>query len=552
MKIIGASLGSCVHVAGVQAFLQLAKAHGHETVFLGPAVPVKRLVAAIGEFQPEAVALSYRLSPESAKAVFAELREELGKDPGLSKCKFYFGGTPPVARLAEATGLFEACFDGTEPESAVLAIVRGGPRTEKPQSHPPDLVGRIEELRPVPLIRHHFGLPTLRDTIDGARKIAESGLVDILSLAPDQNAQESFFRPAEMNSELDGAGGVPVRTPEHLKAIYDTTRFGNHPLLRCYSGTNDLVKWAEMLKETIHVAWGAVPLTWYSELDGRSRRTIEVAVAENQAAIKWYASNGIPVEVNESHQWALRRSGDVVEAATAYLAAYNARSLGVKDYVCQFMFDTPKGISPVMDIAKMLAKLELVESLQGNGFKVVRMVRSGLESFSPSPNVAKGQLAASVFAAMALNPHIVHVVGYCEADHAARPEEIIESCEIARGAVMKALLGEARPHTDPAVMTRKTEVLSETRYLIEAIKRLKAPEGTDPLISPQVLAEAIREGLLDASDLRGGRVALGKIATAIVNGACLAVDPSTGKPISEKDRVHNLAVSEQDLDLAEI
>lgn len=36
--IVGASLGNCVHVAGVIHFLQLAKQEGYETVFLGPAI----------------------------------------------------------------------------------------------------------------------------------------------------------------------------------------------------------------------------------------------------------------------------------------------------------------------------------------------------------------------------------------------------------------------------------------------------------------------------------------------------------------------------------
>jgi hypothetical protein len=32
----------------------------------------------------------------------------------------------------------------------------------------------------------------------------------------------------------------------------------------------------------------------------------------------------------------------------------------------------------------------------------------------------------------------------------------------------------------------------------------------------------------------------------------VAVNPATGKPITEKERIHDLAVSEHDLDLAEI
>ncbi|MGQ9586984.1 MAG: cobalamin B12-binding domain-containing protein [Thermoplasmata archaeon] len=552
MKILGAAVGNCVHVAGVQAFLDIARTLGHDTVFLGPAVPIKRLVASIRDHRPDAVAISYRLSPESANAILTELSSEMMCDPEIRKRKFFFGGTPPVVEIARSTRIFDACFDGSEPESTVISVLKGAPLVKRASELPSNLVARIESSQPMPLIRHHFGLPSLDATVQGVRKIAESGVVDILSIAPDQNAQEWFFRPQEMDPNLHGAGGVPLRSPEHLRAIYEATRTGSYPLLRCYSGTNDLVRWAEMLMETIDIAWGAVPLMWYSELDGRSKRSLEKAIAENQAAIRWYAGHDIPVEVNESHQWALRRSGDVIELATAYLAAYNAKSLGVRSYVCQFMFDTPKGISPAMDLAKMLAKLELVESLAGTEFRIIRMVRSGLAFFSPSPSTAKGQLAASVYTAMALKPHIVHVVGYSEADHAALPEEVIESSEIARGAVMKALLGTTRPDTDPRVMARKAELLDEAKFLVDAIKRLKRGNSDDPLTSPATLAQAVREGLLDASDLKGSKVARGKIVTAILEGACVAVAPSSGKPITEKERIHDLAVSEEDLDLAEI
>lgn len=552
MRILAASIGNCVHVAGLQAFLRLARMHGHDIVFIGPAVSPKRVAESIEEINPDLVALSYRLSPETAAVVLKELASELNRDRSLRRRRFLFGGTPPVARLARETGLFEHVFDGSEPYESVLSVVSGGPVQARSESPPSNLVGRIKASYPVPLIRHHFGLPDLDATIEGARRLAERKVLDILSIAPDQNAQESFFRPGELNPALDGAGGVPLRRPEDLRAIYEATRRGNYPLLRCYSGTRDLIKWAEMLKETIGVAWGAVPLTWYSELDGRSKRPLEEAIAENQCAIKWYADNGISVEVNESHQWALRGSGDVVELATAYLAAYNAKALGVRTYVCQFMFDTPKGISPTMDLAKMLAKLKLVESFADDDFEIIRMVRTGLMSLSPSPDIAKGQMAASIYSAMSLKPHIVHVVGFCEADHAATPEEIEESCAIARGVIEKALLGVPNAESDPVVASRKACLLDEAKFLIGAIKRLGVSRFKDPLSSSRNIAESVRIGLLDAPDLGGSKVGKGRIVTAVVGGACITIDRVTGEPITEKDRLREFAPSDEDLDIVEI
>ena len=552
MKVLAAALGNCVHVAGVQAFLDVARSAGCETVFLGPAMPVNKLAGAIKQHEPDVVALSYRLSPESAETLFSELENVLTKEPGLTQRRFLFGGTPPVASLARKTGIFEVAFDGSEPLEATMAILKGDAVRNEQRSAGDTLLARVQSNYPYPLIRHHFGLPDLKETVEGVRKIAESGAVDILSIAPDQCAQEAFFRPDEMDTALEGAGGVPIRSEEDLKALYDASRKGNLPLMRCYSGTRDLIKWGDLLKKTISIAWGAVPLTWYSELDGRSRRPLLEAVKENQKAIMWYAKNGIPVEVNESHQWALRRSGDTVELAAAYLAAHNAKALGVKDYVCQLMFDTPRGISSTMDVAKMLAKLDLVESLADVNFNVIRMIRSGLTALSPSPNLAKGQLAASIHTAMALKPHIVHVVGFSEADHAATPEEIIESCELAKGVVRMALLGMPQPETDPVIAQRRDELVAEARFLVDAIKRLEQANSHDPLTNPDTIVAAVTEGLLDAADLRGSAVAKGRITTAIVNGSCVAVDASTGRPLTEKERIDAFAIGERDLDMAEI
>ncbi len=552
MRILGAAIGNCVHVAGINAFLDLARSMGYDVEFIGPATPITQLVTAIRAKAPDIVALSYRLTPESAASLFNELKEEIAKYPELRAPRYIFGGTGPVAMVARDSGVFEVAFDGSEPADTIKARLKGVVPMKADAIPSSDLVSRIEASSPVPILRHHFGLPKVKDTVEGARKIADAKVLDILSIAPDQNAQESFFRPKEIDPRLDGAGGVPIRKPEDLRAIWDATRRGNYPLLRCYSGTRDLVKWAEMLKPTIDIAWGAVPITWYSELDGRSKRPLKEAIAENQEAIRWYATNGVPVEINESHQWALRGCGDTIEIATAYIAAYNARWLGVQDYVCQFMFDTPRGVAPSMDLAKMLAKLELVESLSNGHFKVIRMVRSGLASMSPAPNEAKGQLAASIYSAMALKPHIVHVVGFSEADHVATPEDVIESCQIAKGALAKAMLGMPDPRADPEIAARKARLLEDARFLIDAVKRAGAKHPEEPLTSPDVLFSAVRNGLLDAPDLKGNPVARGILKTAIVDGACVAVDRSTNAPISEKDRVAKLAASEEDLDLAEI
>ncbi len=370
----------------------------------------------------------------------------------------------------------------------------------------------------------------------GVVDIARAECLDVLSVGTDQNAQEHFFRPAEMDAHAHGAGGVPVRTEEDLAAIHAHTRLGNHPLVRCYSGTRDTMKWAPMLARTINNAWCAIPLFWYTQLDGRSPRPLRESIPETQKLMRWHAEHGIPVEMNESHHWSLRDAHDMVAVVAAYLSAYNARASGVSNYVQQLMFNNPPNTSPTMDLGKMLAKLELVESLQGPKFRVWRETRGGLTSYPPDPNVARGHLAATVCLQMQLKPHIVHIVGHTEAHHATTAAELIEACRITDGAISQCLLGLPDMTGDPRVQERKAELLADARLLLEAIADL-GTAGRDPYTDANVLATAVEIGLLDAPHLRGNAAACGKIMTGMVGGACRAIDPDSRKPIPEMQRV---------------
>ncbi len=337
-KILGASVGNCVHIAGILNFLKIADTHGYETLFLGPAVSVEKISEAIKRHNPDLIAISYRLTPDVLKKLLMALKKEVEKNRWQNKT-FIFGGTPPTAKVAHQSGLFEIEFSGLEPREEITSFLKGKAREAKRDEVPPqNLIDRIAFNGSYPLLRHHFGLPTVEATVRGAKEIALSETVDVISIGPDQNAQESFFRPDEMKKGQDGAGGVALRKPEELEAIYNATRCGNYPLLRCYSGTRDLVKWAEMSLKTINISWGAVPLCWYNQLDGRSDRTPEDSIAENQQAMKWYGKHNIPLEVNESHHWSLRDAHDTVAVAAAFLAAYNAKEMGITHYVAQYMW----------------------------------------------------------------------------------------------------------------------------------------------------------------------------------------------------------------------
>ena len=410
MKAILATIGNCIHVQGINNFENLLNKNNIETEFLGVCIDIDTLTRIIIEKKPDIVGLSYRLDPETARILFNNLKIKIEKMD--FKTRIFFGGTPAVCKVAESVGIFEGVFKGVETEEQIINKVYQREKILKSTEYCQNLYERIEKNFPIPLIRHHFGLPSLEDTIDGIREIAESETIDIVSIGPDQIAQECFFNQENICKEFEGGGGVPLRKKEDLYRIYNSSRTGNYPLMRCYAGTNNLVEWGKMLKETINNAWGAIPIFWYSELDGRSKRNLKNAIKENQDAIKWHADNNLPIEINDSHQWALRKTSDPIEVASAYIAAYNAKHLGVKYYIQQLMMNVPPGVSPEMDIAKMMAKLEIISKLSDDNFHVLRMIRTGLASLSVDEDIAKGELASSITFGMYLKPHIVHVVGY--------------------------------------------------------------------------------------------------------------------------------------------
>ncbi len=540
--VVAAALGECVHVAGVMNFMRLAEQAGWRTVFLGPAVPVEQVLAAAQREQADLVAVSYRLTPENGARLLGEFAEAMD-ELHAAGVRFAFGGTPPVAVHARELGFFERVFDGSEPLEEVIAYTRGqsvAPQGE--QDYPKTTTARLAWKAPYPLIRHHFGLPTVEATRAGIERIAEARVLDIVSLGTDQDAQENYFHPERQDARRTGAGGVPVRTADDLRALYAASRRGNYPLLRTYSGTDDLVALAELYVETIHNAWCAVPIYWFNRMDGRGPFALEESIAEHQRLMRWYGARDIPVEVNEPHHWGMRDAPDVLYVVAAYLSAHNARACGVGDYIAQLMFNCPPGDSESADLAKMLAVLELIAPLEHAGFRIYRQTRTGLLSYPLDQDSARGHLASSVYLQMALKPHIVHVVAHTEAHHAATAEDVIEACKLARAAIANGLRGQPDMTLDPAVQARRAELVREARVTLAAIRRL-APRGVaDPLTDPATLARAVTKGLLDAPHLRNNPFARGEIVTRIdPRGACVAVDPTTGQSLSEAERIARLA-----------
>jgi len=543
--VIAAALGECVHVAGIASFLRLAESAGWETMFLGPAVSIEDVLRVALRVNAEMVGVSYRLTPETGERLLGEFAEA-ASDLHAHGVHFAFGGTPPVAERARALGFFERIFDGSEAVEEVLAYLKGQPvggpgETQYPQT----AVERMQWKSPYPILRHHFGLPTMPATVEGIEKIAEARALDVISLGIDQDAQENFYHPERQDPRRKGAGGVPVRSEDDYRTLYAASRCGNFPLLRTYSGTDDFIRLAEMYVDTIKNAWCAIPLFWFNQMDGRGPWDLEGSIREHQRVMKWYGERNIPVELNEPHHWGMRDASDAVFVVSAYLSAYNARAFGVKDYIAQFMFNSPPGLMDAMDLAKMLTVVDLIAPLSaappgstaGPGFRIWKQTRTGLLSFPLDADMARGHLAASIYVQMALKPDIIHIVGHTEAHHAATADDVIEASRIARRAIQNAM-GAPDMASDPAIQKRRKKLAAEAKAILDAICGLSAA-AADPLTDPSVLSRAVTSGILDAPQLLNNRFGRGEVRTRIVSGACVSVNRQ-GQRISEGKRILRL------------
>jgi uncharacterized protein (TIGR01319 family) len=629
-RVMIGAIGKCVHNLGVEGFADWMQDQGlgYVSVKLGPAVPIHEVINKIREARPEVVGISMRLGDlhvDKLITEFVESATEHGLGPRESHIRYSFGGLRPAANVVRAMtglplepdrfvrqderhydleavreeykhkeqfqGFFELVVDDFVTMEELERFARYLPPIHKARKPKWSdfLVERIRQVREResrPIIRAHIGIAaeTIEPTIKAIEKLAEAEAFEIVSLAPDQTSQEllaKFIRGEEDPSKyLAGQGGAPIRTVEDLKRLKAAAQRGNYPLTRIYTGTDELLELAHLWEEHLNMAFPAVPIFFYNELDGRGPISIHDGFDEHFRTIEWWAGQGKPLEINDPHQWGLRYASDDMQVTDHVLCAVIALKKGIKNYVMQMMFELPPEISALDDLAKMKAAYELVQPLaQHFDFRIIKQTRSGLPSFPPNLNQAKGHLAFGIYTQLYMEPDMLHVVTHSEAHHEASADDIIESCEIVKQVCWDFAKGQVPKIWDePVVKARKLKLKQSAMYnalhgailggyegpirpenfwewakepaedreknfetmLLSLIDEANYPTGTCGLIAADTLDLGLQIGLYQGPHItvvdRRYEMA-GACRTKVVNGMCRIDEWNGTKVYSEFERV---------------
>ncbi len=528
-RVLAGSIGDCVHSLGVETFAEWMedRREGFFTVKLGPAVPIRDVINKIRESRPEVVAISMRLGDLHVDKLISEFIIKAAEHhllPRESGIRYAFGGLRPAANLVRAmTGLpmeedkfsppegrhydldeiaenyadieaFQGFFalvvddfvtmEELEAFAQGRAVARGGDQEIEWADTLLERVHQVRELEDRPIIRAHIGIAadSIEPTVKGVEILADAECLEIVSLAPDQPAQEylaKFVRGEEdPDKYLKGQGGVPIRTKEDLWRLKRATQRGNYPMTRIYSGTDELVELAKLFEASFRMPFPAVPIFFYNELDGRGPISIRDSFDEHFEVMRWWAGRQKAVEINDPHQWQLRNSTDDLLVTDHVLVGVVALKMGIQYYVMQMMFDLPPGISGLNDLAKFRAAYELIEPLTRHfNYHIIKETRGGLSSFPPNLDKAKGHLAISTHWQMYMEPDIVHVVSFSEAHHEAKAQDVIESCDI-----VKQVFDDFKGHhpdiwADPRLISRKRILKLGAMYNLLHLALLGGYEG---------------------------------------------------------------------------
>ncbi len=609
-RILIAPLANDPHTQGLFKFTRLAREAGYDVRTLSPGCTHGEIMEAIRDDDPALVGFSYRLSPDVGLAQISEIMQRMN-DNGLlftvagDRRRIGFAGLPKTVELVTGTLSSFSIFGirqylrAEETIGAVLdflsvggmlrdrimtgALERLHPRNitlldelaahvaacediEPPLPVPSiaarqSYVTRIREVWPGrPILRTHYGEPgdSIAPTVNGSRILADAGVIDELSLGSSDLSQRYYNQPGEWVGRKND-GGVPYKDFQDLCLLSEAARRGNFPSVKPYC---HVANCEEFVDECLRAgmltgAHQAVPLYWFNQLDGRGSTGVRDSIAEHMRTVKRLAERGIPVEMNDPNHWCSRWASDAVVTADYGLLTAVMRSCGVKDMVLQMQFNKPKEMSDYGDLAKFMAGLEIAGNDMVCGTARIWIeTRTGIDSLEPDLAVARGQLARSTLLQMFMNPHAIHLVSYCEALYAAKPEDIIRASSVIRRAVRVF-----REHQEdlekllqaPELTGRKDELLKEARFLLSEIARLnpayREADGfpAEPLYTyladPDTLHEALVRGYMAAPGIFTEpyrKMAARTFTDVMAGGMINSIDPGTLLPITQEQRLHQL------------
>ncbi len=601
---LGGTLGGDPHTEGLFKAARIAKRAGFEAHILSPTEQEEGIRQWLLTHDPVFVGLSYRLTPAVGIRLLSDLLRRLEREGLLLRAngqprRIAFAGLPETLRQArEAAGslpcpLFLISQSGHARDRAAQvldfldvadrtradvmrqleaelfppmipvldqlaeAVVSSDYHAEPPLPLPSEeartsLPARMRESRR-PLLRTHFGLPgeSITPTVAGIREIAAARVVDEISLGSSDLSQRYFGKP-DLFRQYKNDGGVPYATADDLVALFDATRCGNFPAIKPYSHVIDLVPFIGTCLKCGHLigAHQAVPLFWFNELDGRGPTPVKESIREHLQAVRVLAEHGIPVEMNDPNQWSSRWAHDALIVTDYALIAAVMAQAGVRDMLIQMQVNKPSETGDYADLAKMLAGLDCIGAIrQGQSAPpaVWRETRTGIESMPPDPDQARRQLARSTLLQMLLSPDMIHLVSFCEADHAATPSDIIESSQLVRRAVRLFQLHtpDLRPFLNaPAVQDRRHHLAEEAQVVLEAIAALHPAYAKQPLsrlapllADPDVLHAALARGYLSAPGIVHPRYRNDTLVTAPGTHGGFDAVSLEGQPLGESDRL---------------
>lgn len=540
---------------------------------------------------------SYRLDPGQALERFEMLLVQIEKDkdlsPGQGGCikNIYFAGLPDSCRrVRNQFGKRFLTFEGDETPVEVLKMLgipdQRIPRTILENSVYDDLrlafgkdlidremyavvrpaqkyqyeaygtardhlIDRLNQARKkcqLPLMRVHVG-PYLEDR-EGAlalfsewlKALSRSGYLDIVSVGSSQLSQSHF---GEDWGDKPNGGGVPFNSEFELRAIQEDAM---PMLVRAYSATKNVKRIAQILEENLNMAWHALSLWWFNQIDGRGPLTVREGLSEQIETLRYIAERGKPYEPNLPHHFAFRGCDDVTYVVSAYLAAKLAKQMGIRYLVLQNMLNTPRSAWGVRDLVKSRVMLKLVRRLEDGHFMVIYQPRAGLDYFSPKVDKAKMQLAAVTALMQDVepdkqdSPEIIHVVSYSEALFLASPEVIDESIQITRAALK--FYPEYRENNavrdiilNQELRTQTEELWKEASLMIKYIEK-----NVRELYSSQGFYDVFKQGYFPVPYLWEKRDEFARAVnwkTKIINGGVFVVD-DMGKKMDVSKRLERI------------